>query len=219
MTESKANLDDLLRKFEDILPSELGTMKNEKAKIYLKANSIPKFLKTRLVPYVLKNKIDLEIERMVKNNILEPVNISEWATLIVPVIKEENSIRICGDYKMTVNQVSQLDNYPIPKTETLFAEISGCNKFAKLDLKHTHQRMLLDKSLQELLTINTHLGLFKPTRLTFGIKSATGIFQRAIENKRKGLKHTVVTVDDILVGRKNDQEKCIYCVEGERFEA
>ena len=108
MRESKANLDDLLRKFEDILPSELGTMKNEKAKIYLKANSIPKFLKTRLVPYVLKNKIDLEIERMVKNNILEPVNISEWATLIVPVIKEENSIRICGDYKMTVNQVSQL---------------------------------------------------------------------------------------------------------------
>ena len=54
---------------------------------------------------------------------------------------------------------------------------------------------------------------------TFGIKSATGIFQRAIENKRKGLKHTVVRVDDILVGRKNDQEKCIYCVEGERFEA
>ena len=52
---------------------------------------------------------------------------------------------------------------------------------------------------------------------TFGIKSATGIFQRAIENKRKGLKHTVVRVDDILVGQKNDQE--FYCVEGERFEA
>ena len=78
---------------------------------------------------------------------MESVDVSEWATLIVPVIKENGSIQICGDYKMTVNQVSQLDNYPIPKTETLFAEISGCNKFAKLDLKHTHQRMLLDKSL------------------------------------------------------------------------
>ena len=114
---------------------------------------------------------------------MESVDVSEWATLIVPVIKENGSIRICGDYKMTVNQVSQLDNYPIPKTETLFAEISGCNKFAKLDLKHTHQRMLLDKSLQELLTINTHLGLFKPTRLTFGIKSATGMFQIAQETE------------------------------------
>ena len=174
--ESKTNLDDLLHKFEDIFSSELGTMKNEKAKIYLKPNSIPKFLRACPVPYALKNKIELEIERMVKNNILEPVDVSEWATPIVPVIKEDSSIRICGDYKMTVNQVSQLDNYPI-------IEISGCNKFAKLDLKHTHQRMLLDKSLQELLTINTHLGLFKPTRLTFGIKSATGMFQIAQETE------------------------------------
>ena len=48
---------------------------------------------------------------------------------------------------MTVNQVSQLDNYPILKIDTLFAEISGCKKFAKLDLKHTYQQMLLDESL------------------------------------------------------------------------
>ena len=204
-SESITNLDDLLHKFEDIFSGELGIMKSEKAKIYLKANSIRKLLKAPL-PYALKNKIEFKIERMVKNNILEPVDVSEWATPTVPVIKEDSSIRICGDYKMTVNQVSQLDNYPIPKTETLFAEISGCNKFVKLDLKHAHQQMLLDKSLRELLTINTHLGLFKPTRLTFGIKSATGIFQRAIENKLKGLKYTAVRVDDILVGGKNDQE-------------
>ena len=76
--------------------------------------------------------------------------------------------------------------------------------------------------------------LFKPTRLAFGIKSATGIFQRAIENKLKGLKHTVVRVDNTLVGTNRTEriikelkelsrtveqfEKYIYCVEGERFE-
>ena len=119
--ESKTNLDDLLHKFEDIFSSELGTMKNEKAKIYLKPNSIPKFLRACPVPYALKNKIELEIERMVKNNILEPVDVSEWATPTAPVIKEGGSIRICGDYKMTVDQVSQLGNYPIPKIDTLFA--------------------------------------------------------------------------------------------------
>ena len=47
---------------------------------------------------------------------------------------------------MTVNQVSQLDNYPIPKIDTLFAEILSCKKFAKLDLKHAYQQMLLDVS-------------------------------------------------------------------------
>ena len=62
-------------------------MKNEKAKIYLKPNCIPKFVKTHPVLYTLKNKIELEIERMVKNNILEPVDVSEWTTPVVPVIR------------------------------------------------------------------------------------------------------------------------------------
>ena len=81
----------------------------------------------------------------------------------------------------------------ILKIDTPFAEISGWKKFAKLDLKHTYQQMLLDKSSRELLVINIPLGLFKPrlARLAFVIKSATGIFQRAIENKLMGLKHTV----------------------------
>ena len=69
---------------------------------------------------------------MVKINILEPV-VSEWATPIVPVIKEDGSIRICGDYKMTDL---------ILKIDTPFAEILGCKKFAKLDLQHTYQQML-----------------------------------------------------------------------------
>ena len=142
---------------------------------------------------------------MAKNNILEPVDVSEWATPIVPVINEDGSIRICRDYKMTVNHNSQLDNYLIPKIDTPFVEILGCKRFAKLDLKHAYQQMLLDKSLQELLTINTHLALFKPTRFAFGIKSAAGVFQIAIENKLKGLKHTAVRVDDILVGGENDK--------------
>ena len=103
--ESKTNLRDLLHEFEDIFSGDLRTMKNEKAKIYLKPNSIPNFLKAFPVPYILKNKIELEIERMVKNNILEPVDFSECSTPTVPVIKEDSSIRIWGDYKMTVNQV------------------------------------------------------------------------------------------------------------------
>ena len=81
--ESKTNLGDLLHKFEDIFSGELRTMRDnekmwdsEKAKIYLKPNSIPKFLKARPVPYALKNKIELQIDRMVKN-IWESVDVSE----------------------------------------------------------------------------------------------------------------------------------------------
>ena len=40
----------------------------------------------------------------------------------------------------------------------------------------------------------------------------TGIFQRAIENKLKGLKNTVVRMDDILVGGWDNAELLkIFC--------
>ena len=40
---------------------------------------------------------------------------------------------MCGDYKCTVNQVSKLDSYPIPKTKDLLANLRGGEKFTKLD--------------------------------------------------------------------------------------
>lgn len=61
------------------------------------------------------------------------VEFSEWAAPIVPIVKENGSIRICGDYKITVNRVSKLDNYPIPKTEDLYATLAGGGDYTKLN--------------------------------------------------------------------------------------
>ena len=53
---------------------------------------------------------------------------------------------------------------------------------------------------------DTHKGLFRPTRLTNGVNSASGIYQRNIEQVLKGCPMTVVRVGDILVTGKDDQE-------------
>ena len=55
---------------------------------------------------------------------------------MVPVIKNDGSIRICGDYKQTINSVSECDRYPVPKTEDLFATLNGGEKCSKLHLIH-----------------------------------------------------------------------------------
>ena len=54
-----------------------------------------------------------EIDRLAKSGIIEPVEFSDWAAPIVPVVKTDGSIRICGDYKVTVNQTAKLDKYPL----------------------------------------------------------------------------------------------------------
>ena len=59
--------------------------------------------------------MEQEIDQQVEEGILEPVKFSEWATPVVPIIKKDGSVRLCGDYKVTVNQATETYTYPLPR--------------------------------------------------------------------------------------------------------
>jgi hypothetical protein len=93
----------VLDKYPDVFKDDLGTVKGFKAKIHVDPKATPLYHKARAVPLALKEKIETELERLLAQGIIEPVQFSEWAAPIVPVIKNNGSVRICGDYKVTVN--------------------------------------------------------------------------------------------------------------------
>ena len=125
---------------------------------------------------------------------------ADWAAPIVPVLKaDKESLRICGDFKQTVNTASKLDRYPIPKIEDLFANLAGGKSFTKLDMSQAYQQIPLEEESCKYVVINTHRGLFQYNRLPFGVSSAPGIFQRVMESLLNGIPHVVVYLDDILV--------------------
>ena len=117
----------------------------------------------------------------------------------MPVVKPDGNIRICWDYKLTVNAVSKTDPYPLPRIEDIFASLAGGKHFSTLDLEHAYQQVPLAEDSKKLTTINTHKGLFKYNHLPFGIASAPGIFQRTIESLLQGIPYVCVYLDDILV--------------------
>ena len=89
-------------------------------------------------------RIEKELERLVKGNIYEPIQVSKWAAPTVPLLKDDNTVRICGDYKEKINQVYLCDKYPVPKTEDLFATLNVVEKFSMSDLvSHAYQQLLL----------------------------------------------------------------------------
>uniref|UniRef100_A0A1X7VJS8 Reverse transcriptase RNase H-like domain-containing protein n=1 Tax=Amphimedon queenslandica TaxID=400682 RepID=A0A1X7VJS8_AMPQE len=67
---------------------------------------------------------------------------------VVP--KKEGNIRICGDYKVTINSAIAVDIHPIFKPQELFASMAGREKFTKLDLSQAYQQLLLRETEEHL---------------------------------------------------------------------
>ena len=134
------------------------------------------------MPYALRAKVEAELARLERDGVIQPVQFSHWAAPILPVVKQDGSIQICGDYKVTTNRVAKTDSYPIPKIEDLFTSLSNGKSLSKVDLASAYQQTVLDEESREYTTINTHKGLYQCTHLPFGVASAPAIFQRTIEN-------------------------------------
>ncbi|GFV94021.1 uncharacterized protein K02A2.6 [Trichonephila clavipes] len=150
------------------------------------------------------NKLNILLQKLVAEDIIEPVTYSDWATPIVPVIKQNGNLRICGDYKVTINPGLKIEQYPLPRIEDIFAELSGGEFFTKIDLSAAYLQMLVDEQDRHLLTINTHKGLFRYLRMNYGL--APTVWQRAIEQVLSGIAGVHVFLDDITVTGRNDQE-------------
>ena len=93
---------------------------------------------------------------------------------MVPILKKDGFVRLCGDYKVTVNRETVTETYPLPRVEDLLATLSGGTAFSKLDLKHAYQQIVLDDEARQL---TTHKGLYRVNRLPFGVASAPSLFQ------------------------------------------
>lgn len=135
------------------------------AHLKLKKNATLRSFKPRPVPFTLKEKIAEELKRLERIGVLEKVEFSDWTTPIVPVLKPDCTVRICGDYMVTINPALDVPEYPMLTAEELFTQLNNIQSFSKLDLSSTYPQVLLDEESRQYVTIKTHLGLFPLYRL------------------------------------------------------
>ena len=139
------------------------------------------------------------MDRQIKLGLWEEVKDSKWAAPMVVVTKGDGSLRLCGDYRLTVNQVAKVHQYPLPRVEELLVKLTGCRMFSKVDLKSAYNQLVLDDRSREYLTLNTPRGLVRPTRLSFGYSSAPSLFQRTLDKLLGGLPGVAVFLDDVVI--------------------
>ena len=186
------SLQQILAQHADVFKEELGELQGVTASIHVSDKAHPRFVKSRQVPFAMRANVEKELDHLLALGVIRPVQFSDWAAPIVPVLKGDRRVRICGDYKVTINRAAKLEKYPIPRIDELFVSLSGGKMFSKLDLSHAYLQVPLEEASQKYVTINTHKGLFIYTRLPFGIASAPSIFQRVMENLLQGIPRACV---------------------------
>ncbi|KRX44072.1 Transposon Tf2-9 polyprotein [Trichinella murrelli] len=159
-------------------------IEGEPVSLDLDPSVLPVRMKARKVPLALKEKIDMELDKLVKQKVLEPVSHPVWATPIVTPMKADGSLRICVAH--------------------LLASLAGGKVFAKLDLAQTYQQLVVDKKTADAQTIITHRGAFRVKRLQFGVSAAPGIFQGVIDQLTIGIPGVLPYFDDILIAAKDE---------------
>ena len=147
-----------------------------------------------------------ELKRLEEMKVVIPVTYSRWAAPIVVVKKADGSIRLCADFSIGLNAALEDHQYPLPTPDDLYTILNGGTCFAKLDLTEAYLQVEVAATSRELLTINTHRGLFQFTRLPFGVKTAPAIFQLIMDTMLTNVEGTAAYLDDIIIVGQSNQE-------------
>ncbi|UYV74104.1 hypothetical protein LAZ67_11002126, partial [Cordylochernes scorpioides] len=195
--------DSLINDYGSIFEYKSGPIKGIKCHLDVKADFIPKFYKFRQVPFALKQLVENEIDKLVDLNILSPIDKSDCASPLVCVAKPNGQIRLCADFKKSLNPYLEDVKYPIPNIDSVLSNFQGKKLFTKLDLSKANHQIEMDDISKKYLVVSTHKGLYKYNRLAFGIKTASEIFQKTMESFFSGINDVYIYFDDILIASED----------------
>lgn len=154
-------------------------MKGPPVQLHIKPGARQKFFKARKVSYALLNKATEALDQLVAAGIISPVTHSEWATPIVPVLKKDGTVHISRDFKSTLNLVCELEQYPPPLIENIFAQLGGGERLSILDLRDAY-KIPLDEESRKLAVITPTKKSFASTVFRLGLLRHRQYFKGAL---------------------------------------
>lgn len=197
---------ELRRDFHELFQPHSSPIRKFKVHLKLKEGARTEFRKACPVPFSLKETVNEKIQDILKRDIIKKIVYSDWASQIVLAPKKDGSVRICCNFKPTLNPNLEGNGYPIPNIDEILFTLNGNRCFSVIDLAGAYLQLELDEQSQQLTTVNTPWGLFSFKRLPFGVKTAPGILQEVMDRILNGLPGVVSYFDDILIGATSKSE-------------
>lgn len=151
--------------------------------------------------------IDNFVDEMLKNDVIEPVRDSAWASNVVLVRKRDGSLRFCVDYRR-LNSLTQKDSFPLPRIDSCLDSLGGSTYFSTLDLRQGYFQLPMAPKDKQKTAFITRRGIWAFKVMSFGLCNAPSQFSRLIEMVLAGLSWEVCLafLDDIIVFSKDFEQ-------------
>jgi hypothetical protein len=179
----------------------VGKMKNVQIRIHVDDSVKPVQTQHRRIPFHVRSAVEAEIQRMLKDGIIEQVEgPTTWISpiVVVPKSSDYSKIRICLS-ACAVNRAILREKCNTPTFDDLLVDLNGAQYFSKLDMKDAYNQLELHPESRHVTTFSTHIGLFRYTRLVYGLCSAAEIFQQKIFELIQHIPGTKNVWDDIII--------------------
>ncbi|KAG7297303.1 hypothetical protein JYU34_019262 [Plutella xylostella] len=174
-------------------------------------NEDPIYVKPYRLPPVLNEEINRQVEKLLKDNVIQESH-SPWSAPVHLVPKKldasgERKFRMVVDYRR-LNEITTDDKFPLPNITDLLDKLGKSIYFSTIDLASGyHQVEVLERDRKK-TAFSTQNGHYEFTRMPFGLKTAPATFQRAMNNVLRGLHniHCMVYLDDVIIFSASLQE-------------
>ena len=115
----------------------------------------------RKLPVPIRDRVNLELQRLVANNIIAPVTEpTSWISALLIVTKPNNDIRVCIDPK-PLNRALMRDHYCMPTIDDVLPRLSKAKAFSTADAANAFWHLCPDEESSKLTTFETPFGKFR----------------------------------------------------------
>jgi len=185
--------------------SGVGKHKDYKAKLHIDPDVKPVAQPMRRIPFALRHQVEAEIQNLLDQDIIEPVQgPTPWVSPVV-VVPKASGVRLCVDMRQA-NEAIIRERHPIPTVDEVLEDLNQSTVFSKLDLRLGFHQIELHEDSRYITTFITHVGLFRYKRMLFGVNSAPELYQHIIRQVLQDCPGTANIADDIIVHGKDEKQ-------------
>lgn len=193
-------LEEVCMKRWRVFCNKLGGVKGYECKIVLKPGAVPvKCRRFRSTPEKQQEAIR-QVGELVARGIVEECD-SEYATNVVMAGKKDGSMRMAVDFRV-LNEMTVSNVLPVPRTDEIVDNLGQYTVFTTLDMRSGYWQVPLREEDRDKTAFMTSEGLYRWKVMPFGLKNATGEYQRMMQQVLKGIRGAHVYVDDVILGTK-----------------